>query len=48
VPLEGILSRPVGELRGDDRNIAVLARAYHGVPVDAKWNGKDGFEAPTK
>jgi len=46
VPLEGILSRPVGELRGDDRNIAVLARAYHGVPVAAKWNGKDGFEAP--
>ena len=40
VPLEPILSRPVTELRGDDRNIAVLARAYHGAPVDAVW--KDG------
>lgn len=40
VPLEPILSRPVSELRGDDRNIAVLARAYHGVPIDAVW--KDG------
>ena len=43
VPLEGILSRPVSELKGDDRNIAVLARAYHGVSIDATWNGKDGF-----
>jgi hypothetical protein len=43
VPLEGILSRPVGELKGDDRNIAVLARAYHGVSIDAKWNGRDAF-----
>jgi len=40
VPLEPILSRPVAELKGDDRNIAVLARAYHGVPIDAVW--KDG------
>jgi uncharacterized lipoprotein YddW (UPF0748 family) len=39
VPLEGILPRPVSELKGDDRNIAVLARAYHGVSVDAVWNG---------
>jgi hypothetical protein len=45
VPLEPILSRPVTQLRGDDRNIAVLARAYHGVPVDAAW--EDGkFVAP--
>ena len=40
VPLEGILSRPVSELQGDDRNIAVLARAYHGVSIDAV--GQDG------
>ncbi len=43
VPLEEILSRPVAELKGDDRNIAVLARAYRGVLIDAAWNGKDGF-----
>ncbi|MHC4201534.1 MAG: hypothetical protein ACYSU0_16215, partial [Planctomycetota bacterium] len=48
VPLEGILSRPAGELKGDDRNIAVLARAYHGVSVDAEWNGKDAFVEPSK
>lgn len=39
VPLEGILSRPVSELRGDDRNIAVLARAFNAVSVDATWDG---------
>jgi hypothetical protein len=44
VPLEGILTRPVGELQGDDRNIAVLARAYHGVSIDAAWNGASFVE----
>ena len=43
VPLEGILSRPVKELGGDDRNIAVLARAYNGVSVDAVWSEKEGW-----
>lgn len=43
VPLEGILSRPVSELKADERNIAVLARAYHGVSVDAVWNEKGQF-----
>ncbi|MFZ9937730.1 MAG: hypothetical protein ACO3JG_11845 [Luteolibacter sp.] len=43
VPLEPILSRPVHELRGDDRNIATLARAFHGVPVEATWTPQDGF-----
>jgi len=46
VPLEGILSRPVSELRGDDRNIAVLARAYHGVSIDAVINDKGQFVEP--
>ncbi len=32
VPLDGILSRPVSELQGDDRNIAVLTRAYTALP----------------
>jgi hypothetical protein len=43
VPLEGILSRPVAELQGDDRNIAVLARAYHGASIDSVRNEKDEF-----
>lgn len=47
VPLEGILSRPVSELKGDDRNIAVLARAYSGVSVDAVWD-KGVFVDPSK
>ena len=46
VPLEEILSRPVSALKGDDRNIAVLARAYHGVSIHAVWNGKDQFVEP--
>ncbi len=45
VPLDAILSRAVAELKGDDRNIAALARAYHGVSLDAVW--KDGrFQEP--
>ncbi len=44
VPLEPILSRPAGTLRGDDRNIAVLARAFKGLPLDAKWSEGTGWE----
>lgn len=40
VPLDPIFSRQVSELSGDDKNIAVLARAYHGKSSDALW--KDG------
>lgn len=43
VPLEKILPVPVAELKGDDRNIAVLARAFHGLGIDAVWSAKDGF-----
>lgn len=43
IPLEPILSRPVHELKGDDRNIATLARAYHGVPIEATWTPQGGF-----
>jgi len=48
VPLEKILSSPVSELTGDDRNIAVLARAYHGVSIDAARNDKGEFVEPAK
>lgn len=43
VPLANILSKPVDELGGDERNIAVLARAYHGVPQDTAWTEEKGF-----
>jgi hypothetical protein len=48
VPLDEILSRPVDELKGDDRNIAVLARAFHGASIDSVRNDKGGFTEPTK
>ena len=38
IPLDGIFKRQVCELTGDARNIAVLARAYHGKSVDALWS----------
>ena len=34
LPLESLLSRPVGELKGDEKNIAVLARVFHGVSLE--------------
>ncbi len=46
IPLESIFSRQVSELSGDDKNIAVLARAYHGMSSYALW--KNGtFVEPT-
>jgi len=49
VPLEKFLSRPVAELKDDDRNIAALARAYHGVSIAAVWDDKKGkFVEPAK
>ena len=35
VPLESLLARPVSELNGDEKNIAVLARAFHGVSLNS-------------
>lgn len=48
IPLDNILSRPVSGLKGDDRNIAVLARAYHGVSIEANLNDKDEFVEPSE
>ncbi len=48
VPLKEILSRPVSELKSDDRNIAVLARAYHGASAKAERNDKGEFVEPKK
>lgn len=33
-PVDYYLSRPVDSLKGDERNIAILARAYNKLPVD--------------
>ena len=43
LPLESILSRPVSELKGDAKNIAALARAYHGASVNSVRNEKGEF-----
>lgn len=48
LPLESLLARPVKELKGDDRNIAVLARAYHGAPIDSVKNANGEFVLPMK
>lgn len=48
LPLDRLLSTPVSELKGDDRNIAVLARAYLGVPVDSVRNARGEFVQPAK
>ncbi len=44
VPLAEILAKPVGELQGDDRNIAVLTRAFKGLPLDTKWKEDKGWD----
>ena len=48
LPLESLLSRPVGELKGDERNIAVLARAFHGVSLNATRTPDGRFVEPQK
>lgn len=40
VPLDRIFTRQVSELSGDERNIAVLGRAYQGMSIHSLW--KDG------
>jgi hypothetical protein len=41
--LAKLLARPVSELKGDDRNVAGLARAYNGVAMDTVRNDKGQF-----
>ncbi len=47
-PLEPLLVRPVSDLTGDDRNIAVLARVYHGVSIEAVRDDYGEFVEPRK
>ena len=48
IPLEGLLSRPLAELKGDQKNIAALARAFHGASLESV-RGPDGrFVEPKK
>jgi hypothetical protein len=46
VPLDRIFERQVFELSGDERNIAVLARAYQGKSIHSLWH--DGRFAEPK
>jgi hypothetical protein len=43
VNLEKFMTKPIEELKGDERNISALARTYHGVDSEAKWTGS-GFD----
>ena len=45
INLERILPKQLSELSGDSKNIAVLARAYHGKSIDSVWTGDTFFEA---
>lgn len=46
IPLDEVLGKPVAELTGDEKNIAVLARAFHGAKLDSV-RGPDGrFATP--
>jgi hypothetical protein len=46
IPLEPVLTRPVDQLSGDQRNIGVLARAYHGARIDTVQNEAGRFVKP--
>jgi hypothetical protein len=48
VSLEQILSGPVAKSTGDDRRIAVLARACHGASIDSVRNGNGEYVEPKK
>lgn len=48
IPLDRILSCQVNELADDAQNIAVLARAYHNVSLDAMWVDGKFVEPDTK
>ena len=47
-PLEQVLARSVDSLRGDNRNLAVLARVYHGVSKEALWSPEGRFVEPAQ
>lgn len=40
------MTKPVRSLRGDERNLAALSRAYLGVPLDSVRNEKGEFVVP--
>ena len=46
LPLDALLARPLGDLRGDERNIAVLARAFHGAPPESVRAADGRFVVP--
>jgi hypothetical protein len=48
IPLDRILPFQVSELADDAQNIAVLARAYHGVSLNAMWVEGKFVEPDTK
>ena len=43
ITLKKFMHKPFDTLKGDQKNISALARSYHGVGLNAVWNGADGF-----
>ena len=46
LPLEPIFAKPLSELNGDNKNIAVLARAFHGASMSSLWTADGRFVDP--
>lgn len=44
IPLDRIFNQQLSMLAGDDRNIAALARAYHGKSLESVWNASEFVE----
>jgi hypothetical protein len=43
LPLKTLLAKPLNELKGDEKNIAALARAFHGASMTSVWTSDRQF-----
>lgn len=43
LPLEPLLAKPLNELKGDEKNIGALARAFHGASMSSTWTSDERF-----
>jgi hypothetical protein len=48
LPLDSLLARPVRDLKGDEKNLVVLARSFHGASLDAERSAEGRFTMPQK
>ena len=48
LPLQNLLAKPLNELKGDEKNIAALARAFHGASMSSIWTSDGKFVERSK